>query len=177
MESDPPAPLNYYGTSKLEGEHKVREAGGIFLILRTSWVYSLREQAGFVNKILKWSRQQTALKLVTDQISNPTWCRMLAEITAQILVRGHDYLSERAGLYHLAGAGFASRFDWAKLILELDPSREEQHTRELLPARTSDFPAPAQRPLFSALDCSLFLKTFDSQLPAWEEALKLAMAR
>jgi dTDP-4-dehydrorhamnose reductase len=104
---------------------------------------------------------------------------MLAEITAQLLVKGREdlltWLGERGGLYHLAGDGFASRLAWAQAILRCDPHKDEQVTREVLPASTLDFPTPAQRPLFSALDCQKFARTFGLRLPPWEEALQLAM--
>jgi len=174
IEEDTPNPLSVYGRSKLEGERLVQEVGGVYLILRTSWVYSLR-QGGFVNKVLEWARQQETLRVVSNQVANPTWARMLAEMTAQILARGDDYIHERTGLYHLAGSGFASRFEWAKSILELDPNKSEQRVEEILPALASDFPSPAQRPLFSALDCSLFERIFNLRLPAWQEALRLAI--
>ena len=174
VESDLPAPLNVYGVSKLHGEQAVQQVGGDYLILRTSWVYSLRE-GGFVNKVLEWARQQDTLRMATDQIGNPTWSRMLAEITALLLARGEEHIREHTGLYHLAGSGFASRFEWAKLILELDPDKQEQRVKEFSPALTADFPTSAQRPLFSALDCNHFFNTFGLQLPDWQAALRLAM--
>ena len=177
IESDTPNPLSVYGRSKLEGEQLVRKAGGAHLIFRTSWVYSLRGQGGFISKVMQWSRRQETLRMVTDQVSNPTWARMLAEVAAQIAVRGQKYVAERSGLYHLAGSGFASRLEWAKMILELDPNKQEQITKELLPALTADFPTPAERPLFSALDCSKFESTFDLKLPDWQTALRLAMQK
>ncbi|MDP1546657.1 MAG: dTDP-4-dehydrorhamnose reductase [Anaerolineales bacterium] len=175
LEEDETTPLNVYGESKLQGERGIQAVGGSHFILRTSWVYSLRQQGGFVNKVLQWSRQQTQLRMVTDQIGNPTWARMLAEITALLIARGEGYLRERAGLYHLAGGGFASRFEWAQAILELDPQQQEQIAAEILPALTSEFPTPAERPLFSALDCSKFESTFNLTLPPWRTALQLAM--
>lgn len=175
IESDTPNPLSVYGRSKLEGEQLVRKAGGAHLIFRTSWVYSMRGQGGFISKVMQWSRRQETLRMVTDQVSNPTWARMLAEVAAQIAVRGQKYVAERSGLYHLAGSGFASRLEWAKMILELDPNKQEQITKEILPALTADFPTPAERPLFSALDCSKFESTFDLKLPDWQTALRLAM--
>lgn len=178
VESDPPNPLGMYGRSKLEGEQAVERVGGCYLTLRTSWVYSLRRDS-FVTKVLQWSRQQPSLRIVDDQISNPTWARMLAEVTAQLLAMGGKdltgWLGERAGLYHLAGSGYASRLEWAKVILSFDPHRDEQVVRELLPARTAEFPTPAQRPLFSALVCDRFHATFGLSMPAWEESLRLAM--
>jgi dTDP-4-dehydrorhamnose reductase len=174
IETDPPHPMNVYGASKLHGEQAMQQAGGNYLILRTSWVYSLR-QGGFVNKVLEWARRQDTLRMVTDQVGNPTWCRMLAEATSQMLASGVGRIREHAGLYHLAGGGCASRYDWAKLILELDPKKREQKVKEILPALTSDFLTPAQRPLFSALDCSHFQATFELQLPDWTNALAYAM--
>jgi len=175
VEEDVPNPLNFYGRSKLEGERLVQAAGGTSLILRTSWVYSLRKQSGFVNKVLRWSRQQETLRMVSDQIANPTWARMLAEMTAQVLARGEDYIHMHAGLYHLAGSGFASRFEWARAILDLDPARAEQIVNSLLPAESVDFPTPATRPLFSALNCDSFHDKFDLRLPNWKDTLTLAM--
>jgi dTDP-4-dehydrorhamnose reductase len=178
LESDSPNPLGLYAQSKLEGERAIQTVGGNALILRTSWVYSLRRES-FVTKVLQWSRQQPVLRLVSDQVSNPTWARMLAEATAHLLVKGGDswqeWLGERRGLYHLAGSGYTSRLEWAQAILEYDPRRGEQVAREILPALTADFPTPAQRPLYSALNCDLFARTFGLSLPPWQEALHLAM--
>lgn len=178
VESDTPCPLNVYGESKLAGERAVEQVGGSYLILRTSMVYSTRRDS-FVSKVLAWGRQQTQLRLAADQVGNPTWCRMLAEVNAQLLAgAGADFLdwfAARKGLYHLAGDGFASRFDWGKAILENDPQPEEQVVEEILPALTADFPTPAQRPLFSALACDHFYKTFGLRLPDWRVALRLAM--
>jgi len=175
VETDAVGPINFYGKSKLDGEQAIQSVGDSYLIFRTSWVYSLRQQGGFVNKVLQWSRKQTSLKVVTDQVANPTWARMLAEVIAQIVGRGKEYLVERTGLYHLAGGGYASRFDWAKSILDFDPDKDEQIVKELLPALTTDFPSPAERPLFSALDCTKFEDTFNLKLPDWNTALRLAM--
>jgi len=174
VESDSPNPLNVYGATKLHGEQAVLQVGGDYLILRTSCVYSLR-QGGFVNKVLEWARQQDTLRMATDQFGNPTWCRMLAEITAQLLTRGVAYIRDRTGLYHLAGDGFASRYEWAKTILEFDPKKNEQIVTGVIPALTADFPTPAHRPLFSALDCTHFFNTFGLQLPDWKVALQLAL--
>ncbi len=176
IESDATDPLDRYGSTKLGGEKATLEACESFLVLRTAWVYSLR-QGGFVNKVLQWSRQQKILRVVDDQISNPTWCRTLAEASAQVIAQGqgdwYGYFKEKAGLYHLAGGGFASRYDWARAIIELDPKKEEQTIQEILPAKTSDFPSPAERPAFSALDCSRFADTFGIELPHWKKSLAL----
>lgn len=178
VESDQPDPLNVYGRTKLDGEIAVQQEGGAALILRTSWVYSMR-QGGFVTKVLQWARQQPVLRMVTDQVGNPTWARMLAEVNAQLLAMAgpdsYGWFSEHAGLYHLAGGGKANRLEWARAILENDAHPEEQAVKELQSALTDEFPALAVRPLFSAMDCSLFTCKFGLSLPDWRIALKLAM--
>jgi len=174
VESDQPNPLNVYGQSKLAGEQALQAVDGAYLILRTAWVYSLRRDS-FVTKVLKWAHTQETLRVVDDQVSNPTWARMLAECTGLVLTHGLDYMKERKGLYHLAGKGAASRFDWARAILELDPNQTSQRCRSVEAASTAEFLTPAQRPTFSALDCTRFEQTFALQLPEWMLSLQTAM--
>ena len=84
-------------------------------------------------------------------------------------------MAEHRGLYHLAGNGYASRYEWAQEILKLDPKPEEQMATEVRRAATSDIPTPAKRPTFSALDCSRCTEVFGLTAPAWEHELKLAL--
>lgn len=180
IEEDKTNPLNMYGQSKLEGEQAIVQVGGAHVILRTSWVYSLRGD-NFVTKIIAWSREQETLRVVSDQIGSPTWARMLAETISGMVDRSlpnlGEYFGERSGIYHLGGKGSVSRFDFAKAILRLDPRSKEQVTRRLEPALTADFPTPARRPLITSLDCSRFEQVFGTRLPGWEENLRLALAK
>jgi dTDP-4-dehydrorhamnose reductase len=178
IETDQPNPLNAYGWSKLAGDHNIQQVGGAYLILRTAWVYSIR-QDGFVQKVLGWARKNETLNIVSDQVGSPTWARMLAEVSTQVLARAGNtpqrWIKKRRGLYHLGGEGTVSRYDWAKAILRYDPKKGEQIVREIIPARTDDFPTPATRPLYSPLNCDLFADTFGLRLPGWETALRLMM--
>src|SRR6266540_3288036 len=177
-ESDPTHPLNMYGKSKLAGEENIKQAGDAYLIFRTSWVYSLRGNS-FVNKVLKWSRQTKTLKVVRDQVSSPTWARTLTAVTGFVLAEHkkdlYEAIRERSGIYHLTGGGFTSRYEWAKQILANDPARSEQIVQAIEPASSEEFPTPAVRPLFSALDCALFEEKFGLRLPDWRDTLQLAM--
>ena len=178
VETDTPNPLGVYGQSKLAGERWIQGISDSYLIFRTSWLYSLRRPS-FVTKVLEWSRKQKELKIVDDQVSNPTWARMLAEVTAQVLALSVEdpvqWILERRGVYHLAGWGYTSRYEWARKILECDPKKEEQVVEEIVPAKTADFPTPAERPLFSALSCETFKRVFHLGLPDWQDVLRLAM--
>jgi dTDP-4-dehydrorhamnose reductase len=179
IETDQPAPINAYGRTKLVGEEAVVRAGGAYLILRTSWVYSLRK-GGFVNKVLDWSHKQKNLRIVDDQVGSPTSARMLAEITALLISAYRPDLWSQVfdchGVYHLAGDGQASRYEWAKAILELSPDKELRITEQVEPAKSSEFPTRVRRPAYSGLDCTRFYSTFNLRLPAWKDALRLALS-
>ncbi|GAP11610.1 dTDP-4-dehydrorhamnose reductase [Bellilinea caldifistulae] len=179
-EEDQPHPLNHYGRSKLAGEQAVLANAPACWVLRTAWLYSRRAN-DFVQRVLTWSRQQEILKIVDDQIGSPTWARLLSQIISLALAQARgdyfEFIQATRGVYHLAGDGAASRLAWVEKILELDPARHEQKTRQVLPAKTAEFPTPAQRPLFTALDCSKFERVFGLRLPAWDQALALAMEK
>ncbi len=180
IEGDQPNPINIYGESKLAGERAIREVNGMHLILRTSWVYSLRCPC-FVTKSLQWAREKRTLHIVEDQIGNPTWCRTLAEITAQILVKGKEnlrgFIELNKGIYHVAGKGNATRYEWVKIILEKDPQGNQQVVERVLPVKSSEFDTPATRPTFSALNCNKVEEVFKLRIPPWEEQLTLALDR
>jgi dTDP-4-dehydrorhamnose reductase len=183
VETDPMNPLGAYGKTKLDGEIAVEQVGGASITLRTAWVYSTRRPS-FVTKTLEWARKFPDLRIVTDQVGCPTWCRMLAEVTALVIAMGGPnrsssnftpWLAERRGIYHLAGEGGCSRYEWAQAILKYDPQPELQTAKIIHPALTADFPTPAARPAYSILNCDKFANTFGLRPLPWEQALRLAL--
>ena len=178
IETDTTNPISAYGRSKLLGEQAIEAAGCNYLILRPSWMYSWRRQ-NYLKKVVKWARNNAVLRIVTDQVGNPTSARFLAQITAQMLLHGGQdiigWCQQNRGIYHLAGDGFTSRFEFTQEILRLDPHPEEHIFDELIPAVSADFPLPAQRPAYSALDCSKFSERFGLCLPNWKDALCMFM--
>jgi len=141
------------------------------------------EHIGYsVTKVLKWAREHKTLRIVDDQISCPTWARSLAEATAQVIAQGHQdpiqYIKQNSGLYHLAGGGICSRYEWAKEIIKLDPKKQDQIVNRIEPVKSSDFSAPADRPHFSALDTSKFMDQFSLKLPDWlHQMMPLSMTQ
>ncbi len=177
-EEDEPNPINIYGETKLAGEKAVQEIGGAYLIFRTSWVYSLRRSC-FVTKVLQWAREQETLHIVDDQISSPTWSRTLAEATAQIIAQGRgkpvEHIQENKGLYHLAGGGSCSRYEWALAILQADQHKEKQIERNVFPTTSEDFITPAKRPEKTALFCSNIKEAFFICPTNWKTILSSAL--
>ena len=178
-EEDTPNPLSVYGRTKLAGEEAIRNAGIPHLLIRTSWIYGARGQ-NFLLTVLRLAREREELRIVSDQIGAPTWCRTVPETTADILARAGAVetpakLADRGGPYHLTAAGETNWYEFAREILNLDPEIEEQMVKDILPIPTSEYPTPAPRPLNSRLDCSLVEATFGIELPSWYESLRLVM--
>lgn len=179
VESDSPLPLGEYGLSKLAGERLLTEMDAPAVVLRTAWVYSLRRKS-YVTTMLRLAREREELAVVTDQIGSPTFCRDLAQAMALILygVRADAAfaLREARGIYHLAGTGSVSRYDFTRAILELDPRAAEHRIKVLRPIVAADFPLPARRPRATPLDSSKAFARFGVRLPPWREALARALA-
>lgn len=172
-EEDEPNPINYYGKTKLEGEKAIQSSKCVYLILRTAWVYSIRGN-NFVTKVLEWAKKSKEIKVVDDQISNPTWARALAEITANMIAMGikdiRIFFKEKGGIYHCAGSGYCSRYEWARLILEAYKRNEIK----LYAAKTTQFNTLANRPLYTVLDCKKFRNYFNLEMPNWKQTLFLS---
>ncbi len=168
-EVDETNPLSVYGRSKLEGERALLAMDAPALIFRTSWVWTLTHPS-FVSTMLKLGRERDSLKVVSDQVGNPTYAPDLADATVAIINGGG--LREKRGLYHLAGATAVSRYELAKHAIEHDPHRRA-HTIEPVP--TSAFPTPATRPQSVVLDCSKARKTFGVEVPGYEDAFSRAL--
>lgn len=175
-------PVNVYGETKRAGEEAVSASGTPSLVLRTSWVYSLR-RSNFLRTMLAQFRQREAVEVVDDQVSVPTWARTVAEVTAQLVGRaaggnGGLRIFEDAwvggGTFHLAPVGRASRHEFAETILEEVTGRlglDGVATRRVQAIESADWPSAADRPQFSVLDSSKLAQRFGLQLPRWQDEL------
>ena len=163
-ENAPTSPLNVYGASKLEGERSIAAVGGRALVFRTSWVYGMRGK-NFLLTIRRLAAERDELRIVSDQIGVPNWCRSLAEATARLVGDRPSALADRAGVYHLSATGEASWYDFARAILG------DVATPRVVPIATADYPLPARRPAYGVLDTTLFRATFGFALPDWRDAL------
>jgi len=176
LEDAAKGPLNVYGASKLAGEQAIQANCQRHLIFRTSWVYGARG-ANFLLTMRRLMRERPELKIVADQIGAPTWCRSLADATAQILAqvgaanRGADK-PQPWGVYHMTNAGETSWHGFAAAIQAFDAA---ENIASLLPIPSSEYPTPARRPLNSRLDNEKLARVFSIRLPDWREALRLCM--
>ncbi|MCI2401164.1 dTDP-4-dehydrorhamnose reductase [Aliiroseovarius subalbicans] len=160
----PTAPIGAYGRSKLAGEEAVRGAGGIHVILRTSWVFSAHG-TNFVKTMLRVGAERDVLRVVSDQVGGPTPAADISRTCLQVL----DLLrknNEKSGTYHYSGAPDVSWADFASAIFDL--AGMETRVEEI---PTSKYPTPAARPLNSRLDCAQLQAVFGIKRPDWKAGL------
>jgi len=175
FENDRPNPLNAYGRSKLEGEQAIRTSGVPHLILRTSWVYGTRGR-NFLVTMLSLFEEKPQLRIVDDQIGAPTWCRWIAQATAEILgqcLANGAFHEQLGGTYHLTAAGSTSWYGFASAIRELRYGAGSSQGPQLLPIPTSEYRLPARRPSNSVLSTDKLRKVFGVQPLDWSEQLRL----
>jgi dTDP-4-dehydrorhamnose reductase len=170
VEIDATAPLNVYGHSKLAGERAVCEANPRHIILRTSWVYSPHGH-NFVKTILRLAGERDCVTVVDDQLGCPTAARDVAAACHDIaLLCANRPDRVPYGIYHLAGGGAVSWFEFAKTIVGM-ASTCLKRVPQIVPARTVDYPTPAIRPTDTRLDCTAIIRSFGTRLRPWREGL------
>ncbi len=177
LETDTPNPLNMYGKSKLAGDQAIQASGCNYLIFRTSWVYGRYGQNFFLT-IQRLAKEREELRIVADQIGSPTWSRLIADMTAQVLSQLYsprfkkEIFSDISGIYNLTCGGQTNWCEFAQRISERAPKPPR-----VIPIPTADYPAPAKRPLYSVLSNEKLAQTFGLELPNWQEALNICLSR
>jgi dTDP-4-dehydrorhamnose reductase len=173
-EENPIYPLNIYGQSKLAGEKAVTQSGIPHIIIRTSWVYSLRG-SNFLLTIQKLAQTRKQIKVVDDQTGSPTWSRSIAESTTRILEQSltrsatTQKLFIGSGIFHMSCSGRTNWFGFANKILQFSGL---SNNTELIPVSTTEYTTPAVRPKYSLLSNKKLKQVFNQEMPQWQDALK-----
>lgn len=150
-----------YGKSKFAGEEAVRRLCPNHLICRISWLYGAGGPS-FVHTMIKLADgTRPELKIVADQIGNPTSTLAVARKLRELLLR-----PELTGTFHLTCEGEAS---WADFAAEIFRLTGKQQT--ITPCTTSEFPRPAPRPANSRLDKMRLRQAGLAPMPHWQDAL------
>jgi dTDP-4-dehydrorhamnose reductase len=157
-EDDRPNPINPYASSKRSGEQMAARYVQQLYIVRTAWLYGGGQK--FPAKIVAAADSGRPLKVVTDEISNPTYTLDLAAAIAQLIKTG------QYGTYHLTNAGYCSRYDFAREILRLT-GRE---TIPIEPITLADYQRASTVPPFTPL-ANTRATELGITLRPWQEAL------
>jgi dTDP-4-dehydrorhamnose reductase len=170
IETDPAVPLGVYGRSKAEGETRVRERLAEHLIVRTAWLYGAYGR-NFVKTMLGLGRERTLLRVVDDQHGCPTYAADLAGVLLDMAVGLANGRGPAWGTYHWCGLGVTTWYELARAVFDQAASRETFRLERLEPIATSEYPTPAARPAYSALDSSRLSAWLGRRPPPWRESL------
>ncbi len=160
LEFDDPHPINPYGASKLAGERCVQTLLHHWYIVRLAWLYSPGGNH-FPGKIIAAARRQGSLRVVTDEIGNPTYVLDVARALAQLIQ------TRRFGIYHLVNEGYTSRYEWALRVLQLAGLGHIP----VAPAVLADYPRDSTPPRWGALANLAASSMLGLRLRPWQEAL------
>lgn len=142
-ESDLPNPLGYYGRSKLAGENIIKRFNIPHTIIRTNVLFGTTKfgRPDFVKWVKNSLENENRIRIVTDQINNPTYLDDLARAIKSVCEL------EKTGIYNIGGAEILDRFEFTRKISDffnLDFSLVD-------PILTKELNQPALRPLKSGL--------------------------
>ncbi len=70
------------------------------------------------------------------------------------------------GIYHFTNEGVASWYDFTKAIFEIAGKKTKVN-----PIRTSQYPTPAKRPLYSVLSKDKIKRNYGIEIPYWRDSL------
>lgn len=163
-EDDEACPVNYYGTSKLEGERRVSSLAEDWCIARTSVVFGWgrEKRPNYATWLIQGLREGKRLKIVTDQVSSPTLNTSLAEMLLEAAQR------RLQGIHHLAGRDRVDRYTMAThlaVCFGLDKGL-------LSPVRSTSMNWMAKRPMDSSLNVQKAVRTLAAKPLHLDEALR-----
>lgn len=158
-EWDKTDPCGVYGKSKELGERYALAENPATFVLRTAWLYGYVGK-NFVKTILTAARANGAVKVVNDQFGNPTPANDLAYHILKLLP------TEEYGIYHVTGNGVCSWYDFAARIIE-----KAGVNATVTPCTTDEYPTPAKRPAYSALDHIMLRATVGDEMRDWQSAI------
>lgn len=155
-----------YGKSKYAGEIAVRHHCPNHVIARISWLYGFGGPS-FVHAMVGLADgSRPLLKVVADQVGNPTSALAVAHALREIIER-----TELVGTFHLTCEGEASWCDFAKEIFA-----QMGIDQAVQPCTTAEFPRPAPRPKNSRLEKMMLRLSGLSPMPHWKDALRQFIA-
>ncbi len=159
-EYDLPGPKGVYARSKLAGEQATQQVLDRLYIVRTAWLFGPGSN-NFPSKITAAADKHGQLRVVADEVGNPTYAPDVAAAIAHLLT------TEQYGIYHLVNDGRASRFDFAQATLQ---ANERGHI-PLTPITVAEWPRPVTPPLHAVL-VNQAAAALGITLRPWQDALR-----
>ncbi len=164
VETDITKPLGVYGKTKLKGEEVIINSECEYVIIRTSWLYSVFGK-NFVKTIQRLTAEKETLQVVFDQIGTPTYAHDLAYVIVTIIQK--DNFEGKNQIYHFSNEGVCSWYDFAVAINEAF-----EHDCKILTCHSNNFPSKVKRPNYSVLDKTKIKQELGIEIPYWRDSLK-----
>lgn len=159
QEYDPTNPPNPYGFSKWVGEQMVRDLVRKHYIVRTSWIFA-HGGRNFVQIMLKLARDGKPIRVVTNEVSSPTYNNDLATAIVKLIA------TEHYGIYHLCNSGHASRYGFARFVLD-----QAGYTETAIePISLAEYPRASRPPEYAILS-NVAAARLGITLRPWQEAV------
>jgi len=164
---DPIAPESVYGQSKAAGEKTIlQHHPDNAIILRTSWLYSAQGN-NFVTTMLGLMAEKDELSIVSDQFGSPTSAHLLAEVIWKFALD-----CQADGIFHWSDRGIITWYDFAVDIYTQARKLGILNKDVIMKAiTTKDYPTPASRPCYSALDSAATEDILGIKTSPWREEL------
>lgn len=152
-------PGNPYARSKAAAEFHVRHLLQRAYIVRIAWAFAPGGR-NFVHAILHHARASGTIRVVTDEIGNPTYMKDVAEAIEKLIP------TRQYGTYHFVNSGACSRWEFANEILRVAGLDDVTNT----PILGSEFQRRSSPPRFGALHNSAG-SAIGITLRPWQKAL------
>ena len=141
-ENAKPDPLGYYGRTKLASENALKIGAVNYSVIRSNVLYGIADsRPDFVRWVINSLTDKKQIRVVTDQINNPTFVEDIVHAINKII--GMNKYS----LYNIGGKDYLNRFEFAQIIADYFKLDKKLIT----PILTEELNQPAKRPLKSGL--------------------------
>ena len=165
LEYDATRPVNPYGYSKWVGERAVIQVNARHYVVRTAWLFA-HGGKNFLQTILNAAAAGKPLRIVTDEVANPTYSDDLAQAITQLVE------SERFGTYHFVNEGACSRYEFGRYILD----HAGYAGTPIEPIKAGDWQRASTPPLYCPLE-NVAGKMIGISLRPWQEAVDVFLEK
>lgn len=166
-ESDRCDPKSTYGETKWLGEQAIITSMENYIILRISWVFS-QHNNNFLKTILRLLKERESLRVVQDQQGCPTYTYHIANIVKQIIESNKPL----RGIFHYSDQPITTWYDFACYIQDQLVNQYHFERKAIFPITTEEYPTPAIRPKYSALDSNKLLQLLNIPAYSWKDGVK-----
>ncbi len=164
-EYDVTGPVNAYGFSKLTGETATIRATPRHYVVRTAWLFA-HGGKNFIQSILGAAAAGKPLRVVTNEVANPTYNDDLADAITRLVT------TERFGTYHFVNQGATSRDQFARYVLD----RAGRTNAVITPISSHEWQRASTPPVYTPLS-NLAGASIGITLRPWQEAVDAFLSR